>query len=95
MLPRKRINANTKHPLYYTWNSMFVRCYYKTHKQYDDYGGRGIRVSGEFFDFNTFIWWVGKRPSKRYTLDRIDNDGNYEIFNLQWSTRSQQERNKR
>lgn len=95
MLPQKRTNANRKHPLYWTWNSMFVRCYYPSHKQYSDYGGRGIAVSPEFFDFNTFIWWVGKRPSKRHTLDRIDNDGNYEMFNLRWATRREQERNKR
>lgn len=94
-LPYKRVNANKNHPLYYTWNSMYVRCYYPSHRQYADYGGRGIEVHPMFANFRHFLWIVGKRPSRNHTLDRIDNDRGYAPGNLRWSTRSQQERNKR
>ena len=94
MLPSSRINADKKHPLYWTWNSMFVRCYYPSHKQYKDYGARGIQVCEEFFDFNIFCKVIGKKPRSELTLDRIDNDGPYKPGNLRWATRKQQARNK-
>lgn len=98
MLPMKRINADRKHPLYWTWNSIFVRCYYKSHKQYKDYGGKGIQVYSEWFDFESFVAdvedTIGKRPSKKHSLDRMDCSDNYIAYNLRWATRRQQARNK-
>ncbi len=98
-MPHRRTNADKKHPLYWTWNSMFVRCYYPSHRDYSSYGGRGIRVSSLFFDFQEFVTilehWVGPKPSQKYTLDRIDNDQGYYPSNLRWSSKSEQNLNRR
>lgn len=76
---------------------MNQRCRNKNHKSYEDYGGRGILV---FFmwigkgGFEEFLNDVGKRPSREYTLDRINGDGNYEPGNVRWATKSVQNSNK-
>lgn len=99
MIPYRRVNLNKKHPLYWIYNSMFVRCYYPSHKNYKDYGGRGIEVHGLFYDFEFFTTCIegtiGKRPSMKHSLDRIDNDKGYQPFNLRWATKKQQRRNRR
>ena len=80
---------------YRAWVNMVWRCYSTVCKQYKDYGGRGIRVCDEWNDFGTFLKDVGLAPSKDHTLDRINNDGNYEPGNVRWATRSQQSKNRR
>lgn len=99
MLPFKRIGANRYHGMYYTWNSMFVRCYYPSHTKYKDYGGRGITVAPEWFNFQMFVLHVymelGKRPSKKHSIDRINNNKGYVPGNIRWATKRQQEANKR
>lgn len=75
------------------------RCQRKTHPQYDDYGGRGIAVDPEFTcpitGFAAFLADVGKKPDPSLTLDRICNDRGYEPGNLQWTSRSNQQANRR
>lgn len=99
MLPQKRTNLNKKHPLYWIWNSMHIRCYYKSHKQYKDYGGRGISVQDSWFDFENFVrdieTYIGKRPTRTHTLDRKYNDERYWYGNVRWATPKQQNRNRR
>jgi hypothetical protein len=69
------------------------RCTTPEYRQYKDYGGRGIKfLLGSWLDI---IASIGHRPSKEYTLDRIDNDGHYEIGNLRWATRKEQIQNRR
>lgn len=74
---------------------MKERCYYEKHEHYADYGGRGIRVCERwqtfppFYEDNLPFWQAG------LTLDRIDNDGDYEPGNTRWTTRTVQARNKR
>ena len=93
-------------PLYSTWGSMISRCENPANRAYDNYGGRGIAVCPEWHDCETFVAWIlaniGPRPDDRYpsghpkyTLDRINNDSNYEPGNVRWATGRQQVANQR
>ncbi len=85
-----------KSPEYKIWGSMKRRCNNPNDARYSDYGGRGIKVYPAWDeDFRAFIKDVGMRPSKHYTLDRIDNDRGYEPGNVRWATRITQNRNQR
>lgn len=92
---------NKKHelcnsPEYVSWYAMKTRCYNKNIKAYKDYGGRGIIVYDEWKnDFIKFYQYIGKKPSKEYSLDRIDVNGNYEPGNVRWATPKQQVKNRR
>ena len=68
------------------------RCNNPNHKQYLDYGGRGITF--KFKSFDEFLNAVGTRP-KNYQLDRINNDGHYEVGNVRWATAHQNSINTR
>lgn len=76
------------------WSEMKKRCYNKNHKSYDYYGGRGILVCKQWESFEVFFNDMGSCP-KRFTLDRIDCNKNYEPSNCRWASRKEQSRNKR
>jgi len=84
---------------YHIWNSMLRRCTVQSHVGYPHYGGRGIKVCPQWSDpktgFGQFLTDVGKRPSKDYSLDRKNSNGNYEPSNVRWATSQHQARNKR
>ena len=83
--------------LYGIYCGMKARCYNKNRKSYKDYGGRGIKVCDEWLnDFEAFRNWAFKNGySNDLSIDRIDNDGDYEPDNCRWVNRKQQNRNKR
>ena len=81
---------------YRVYRDMLDRCYSVTHKNYHRYGGRGISVYQEWRDNpQAFFDVVGARPTPQHSIDRIDNDGNYEPGNVRWATREQQSNNTR
>lgn len=81
------------------WHAINKRCYNKSYKNYNRYGGRGIKVYEEWKESITkFIQYIenvlGERPTNKHSLDRINNNGDYEPGNLRWSTPEEQSRNR-
>lgn len=77
-----------------SWNGAKNRCNNKNNKDYDNYGARGIKFSPLWNKFEDFLRDMGEKPVG-LTLDRINNDGNYEPGNCRWATISQQNSNQR
>lgn len=86
-----------KHPLYKAWDSMKYRCYNPNAQQYHNYGARGIIVCDEWRkSFKSFQTWALNNGWKQgFSLDRINNDGNYEPSNCRWTDNVTQGRNRR
>lgn len=84
-------------PIYTVWINMKSRCYDKNKPQYKDWGGRGIEVCEEWKnDFMSFYNWAMKSGYKKgLSIDRIDNNGNYEPSNCRFTNRNIQSRNTR
>lgn len=83
-------------PEYWAWRDIKKRCYNPNNRFYKNYGGRGIKMYKPWITrFVLFYQSVGKRPGKGYSIDRIDNNGDYEPGNVKWSTKIEQDNNRR
>ena len=98
MRGRARTHGCANHPHYRRWHAMMYRCYSPVCRMYRHYGERGIAVCDEWHDVRAFVRYcdevLGPKPPG-YSIDRIDNDGDYEPGNVRWASPSEQIRNRR
>lgn len=80
-------------PLYFIFYAIKQRCENTKASNFKNYGGRGIEC--KFKKWEDILKEIGKRPSIKHTIDRIDNNKHYEKNNIRWATKSQQARNRR
>jgi hypothetical protein len=92
----RRVVTPELRPEYRAWWNMIRRCHYPSHANYQQYGARGIAVCAEWREsFWSFLDHIGRKPTRRHSIDRIDNDGNYEPGNVRWATAEVQAANSR
>lgn len=91
---RQRTHGLSHINTYRIWQGMIYRCENLDLKNYKYYGGRGIKVCTRWHAFENFLEDMGERP-KGLSIDRINNDGNYEPGNCRWATSSEQNSNRR
>lgn len=88
-------HALSGHPLYFVWKNMMARCFKRDNPHFRNWGGRGITVCDKWRTLEGFIEDMFPSFRSEMSIDRIDNDGNYEPSNCRWATKTQQGRNTR
>lgn len=80
---------------YASWSAMHSRCKDPRNASYPSYGAKGIKVCERWADFTLFLADMGERPSKEYSIDRLDPEKGYEPANCRWLTRQEQNARRR
>ncbi len=80
---------------YRVWDSMKRRCLSQRHPEFKHYGARGITICDKWFKFEGFLEDMGEQPAPRYSIERVDVNGNYHKENCKWIPVGLQQRNKR
>ena len=89
-------NGRSHRPEYSNWSAMKARCLNPNHKNFKQYKGRGIKVCERWRNsFDNFYADMGPKPSPKHSIERRDNDGDYEPSNCFWATQAEQRRNQR
>lgn len=94
----QRTHGMTNTPEHKAWSAMHSRCSNPSSNSWLNYGGRGIKVCERWTGrtgFANFYSDIGPRPSPKHSIDRINNDGNYEPGNVRWATKREQDENRR
>lgn len=91
---QNRTHGKARSSTYRSWRSMWARTTNPNAPDYERYGGRGIKVCERWKTFENFYLDMGDRPHD-HSLDRMDNDGDYTPNNCKWSSRTEQQRNRR
>lgn len=81
-------------PEYAIWKTMRQRCENPNSHKYENYGARGIKVCERWNNFELFLEDMGRRPSKKHSIDRKDVNGNYDPSNCHWASTTEQARNR-
>ena len=93
---KKRIHGKSGTRIYRIWRDMINRCHYDRYHEREYYGGRGIVVCDRWRrSFASFYADMGDPPTDSHSIDRLDNDGNYEPGNCRWATSKEQSENRR
>jgi hypothetical protein len=90
-----RTHGMTNTRTFAIWANMLSRCKNPNVPHYERYGGRGIKVCERWLIFTNFLADMGERPSRKHSIDRIDNDRGYEPSNVRWATVNEQAANRR
>ncbi len=98
-IPTRLTHGESKTKMHSRWKSMKQRCFNENHPRYADWGGRNITVCEEWKDdyitYKNYIDSLENAHKEEYTVDRINNNGNYEPGNMKWSTPAEQNLNQR